>query len=109
MVRAKSQRNSVSSTVYFEEKAVTEILNDALERTEKDLRAAAFDVVVSSGVPTEPITQAAFDILLSYLPIAFIPVGKNAAHSRFRHSMKRLRERVSICQKAVREPTGGGW
>lgn len=109
MVMSVARRNGVSSIVDFEDKSVRELLTDALGSTEEDLRAAAFDVVVTSGVPTEPITQAEFDIILSYLPIALMPGGTPADRSRFRHSMRRLLERVSICQKAAREATGGWW
>lgn len=108
MVMAVARKKGISLS-NFSDPVVLKLLQDALNSGEEDLRTSAFDLVVTSSIPTEPITQSELDLVLSFLPIALMPGGAPADRSRFRHGMRRFFERFAMCRRAAQEASGGWW
>lgn len=102
-------RKQCASFGNVSDSAVRSLLKDALKSNEEDLRSSAFNLIISSNVPTEPITDAELDMVLAYLPIIFMPGSTPSDRSRFKQCMRRFFERLAICQHAAASGTGGWW
>eukprot|EP00737_Agarophyton_chilense_P001042 gb/GEZJ01001157.1/.p1 GENE.gb/GEZJ01001157.1/~~gb/GEZJ01001157.1/.p1 ORF type:complete len:1853 (+),score=194.32 gb/GEZJ01001157.1/:675-5561(+) len=93
----------------FSESGVLHLLTDALTSADDEMRSTAFELIVTSRAPTEPINQEELDLVLMYLPIALTYSSSLSHRSRFRHSMRRFFERFAACQKAASDGRGGWW
>lgn len=85
------------------------LISAALSSDDEDLRSTAFELVVSTTVPTEPISKPELDMISTHLPIALMPGGSPACRSRYRQNVRRFFERFAACERAALEGTGGWW
>lgn len=93
----------------FSDHTTCNLLQQALRSGLEDLRSSALDLIVTSRVSTEPISEEEVDLVRSYLPSALMPGGSPSDRSRFRHSMRRFTERLAACRHAARDGSGGWW
>lgn len=95
--------------VSFADERVREMVSNGLSSSSEDIRSAALDLVVTSKMPTEPVSAEELDLLRLHLPVALMPGSSAGYRSRFRHSMRRLFERLATCSHAAHQGSGGWW
>eukprot|EP00177_Eucheuma_denticulatum_P003406 GFKZ01006155.1.p1 GENE.GFKZ01006155.1~~GFKZ01006155.1.p1 ORF type:complete len:2081 (+),score=200.83 GFKZ01006155.1:101-6343(+) len=93
----------------FSDPVICGLVNDALCSSSEDIRSSALDLVVTSKATTAPPSVEEFQLLQSHLPIAMMPACSASYRSRFRHSMRRLCERLAACRHSARDGSGGWW
>lgn len=102
-------RKNGAFVVSFADPAVYRLLQSALACSEEDVRCNALDLIVTSRVPTEPVSEQELNLVLGYMTSALAPGGSLADRSRFRHCMRRMYERLSTCLHAARDGSSGWW
>lgn len=96
-------------TTSFTDEKVREMVDNGLSSSSEDIRSAALDLVVTSKTPTAPVSMEELDMISLHLPVALMPGGSAGYRSRFRHSMRRLFERLAKCRHAALQGSGGWW
>lgn len=95
--------------VSFADERVRAMVENGLCSSSEDIRSAALDLVVACKMPTEPVSAEELDLLRLHLPVALMPGSSASYRSRFRHSMRKLFERLATCSHAAHHGSGGWW